>query len=44
MQPKKGLIDESLNQFDEATEMTSIGGSTEDYATRLLFWPCKLRI
>ena len=22
---KKGLIDESLNQFDEATEMTSIG-------------------
>lgn len=34
---KKGLIDESLNQFDEATEMTSIGGSTEDYATRSYF-------
>lgn len=31
------MIDESLNQFDEATEMTSIGGSTEDYATRSYF-------
>lgn len=34
---KKGLIDESLNQFDEATEMTSTKGATQDYATRSVF-------
>lgn len=34
---KKGLIDESLSEFDQATDMTSIGGATEDYATRSLF-------
>lgn len=34
---KKGLIDESLNQFDQATDMTKIGGETQDYATRSVF-------
>lgn len=34
---KKGLIDEQFNQFDNATEMQSIGGSEKDYATRSVF-------
>ena len=34
---KQGLIDESLNQFDQATDMREIGGTTQDYATRSVF-------
>lgn len=34
---KKGLIDETLNQFDQATEMLNIDGNTTDHATRSVF-------
>lgn len=34
---KKGLISDQFNQFDNATDMTSIGGSAADYASRSVF-------
>ena len=34
---KKGLIDETLHQFDQATDMLKTSGTTQDYATRSIF-------
>ena len=34
---KRGLIDETLNQFGQATDMIGINGNTQDYATRSIF-------